>query len=432
MNTRLKYLITASTLAAGLAVPQVASAGGFYLQEQSVRGAGRAFSGETADTGAASLWWNPAAIGGIDQIEGHFAVSVILPSADIENNNTLIVRPQQQPAPVGGDQLSSDPIETGVLPAGAVAMPINDRLSVGLAVSSPYSFTTDYDATSWVRYTALKSHLRTYDIQPSVAYMVTPELSVGAALNIEYSDAKLTNALPNLSAALPDGEQELKGDGWDLGWSAGVQYRSGPLMLGAAYKSSVKHKLSGTLTQSGLLGPLEASNGVIDTDATFRTPWQASVGARYAVSDQLTLNAQVVRIGWGEFDAIRLGEPVNAAIPEDYRNTWSFAGGVDYAVSPAWTVRAGVQHDQTPTQSGDRDARVPDGNRWNFAVGTSYDVTPGFTVDAAFNYLAIDDATIDRTTAAYAGTPVQTPIIVDGTASNANALIFSLGGRFAF
>ncbi|WP_233244627.1 outer membrane protein transport protein, partial [Caulobacter sp. HMWF009] len=39
-----------------------ASASAFYLQEQSVRGSGRAYSGEVADRGAASLWWNPAAI----------------------------------------------------------------------------------------------------------------------------------------------------------------------------------------------------------------------------------------------------------------------------------------------------------------------------------------------------------------------------------
>ena len=39
-----------------------AFAGSFYLQEQSVRGAGRAYSGEVADRGVSSLWWNPAAI----------------------------------------------------------------------------------------------------------------------------------------------------------------------------------------------------------------------------------------------------------------------------------------------------------------------------------------------------------------------------------
>lgn len=47
-----------------------ANAGGFYLQEQSVKANGRAWSGEVSGTGAPSrLWWNPAAIGGISNME---------------------------------------------------------------------------------------------------------------------------------------------------------------------------------------------------------------------------------------------------------------------------------------------------------------------------------------------------------------------------
>jgi len=106
--------------------------------------------------------------------------------------------------------------------------------------------------------------------------------------------------------------------------------------------------------------------------------------------------------------------------------------GADYAVSPVLTVRAGVQHGETPTQDGDRDARVPDSDRWNFSAGASYAVSPGFTVDAAASYITFDEASIDRTTAAYAGTPVQTPILVDGTVRDASALVLSLGARVKF
>ena len=45
-----------AVLMASVAAP--AFAGSFYLQEQSVRGAGRAFSGEAADRGTGSMWWN--------------------------------------------------------------------------------------------------------------------------------------------------------------------------------------------------------------------------------------------------------------------------------------------------------------------------------------------------------------------------------------
>ncbi|MDO7843795.1 OmpP1/FadL family transporter [Sphingomonas immobilis] len=430
----MKKIIAAGALplmALGLA--GTAHASGFYLQEQSVRGNGRAFSGETADQGAASMWWNPAAIGGIRGCDGALGVSAILPRGNVNNLGTVIVRPGQAPAAVGGDAVSRNPITNGVLPSGGFACAITPRLSVGMNIGAPYAFETKYPTTSWARYTALQTKLRLYDLQPTIAFAVTPEISIGAGLNVHYAEATLSNALPQISPLLPgDGFQELKGNGWDVGYSVGAQYHKGPLQLGVGYKSAVKHTLTGTVTTSGLLGPLAAQNSTISTTANFSTPWQVNFGARYRVSPQVTLNAQAVRMGWSEFDAIRLGAPLNAAIPENYRDTWSFAGGVDYDISPKLTLRAGVQHDQTPTSNGNRDARVPDNNRWNFSGGASYNLSERFTIDAAATYIAIDDAVINRTTAAYAGTAAQTPILVNGSLTDAHAVVLSIGGRVHF
>ena len=422
---------TASVLAA--AVGSSAHAAAFYLQEQSVRGAGRAFSGEGADQGAASLWWNPAAIGGMTGGDATLGVSQIMPRGHVDNVNTLIRRPgQTTPSAVGGDQRSKNPIDNGTLPSGAIAYGITPQLSFGFAVTSPFSFTTNYDATSWARYTADKTKLRTIDLQPSVAFAITPQIIVGGAINIEHAKATLSNYLPNLSPLLADGHQNLAGSGWDVGWSAGVQYRPGPVSIGLSYKSSIKHKLDGSVTIDGLLGPLAAQNRSVDATATFRTPWQAIGSIRFKATEALTLNGQIVRFGWNKFDAIRLGAPLNTAIPEGYRNTWSFAGGVDYAVSPAWTLRAGIQRDQSPTRDGDRDARVPDSNRWNFSGGTSFALSKNFAIDGAVSYIKFKDAAIDRTTAAYAGTTAQTPILVDGRLNNAHAVVLSVGGRLTF
>lgn len=420
---------TVSMLACVAVAP--AHASGFYLQEQSIRAAGRAFSGEGADQGAASLWWNPAAIAvrsGGDIIIG---ASEILPRGRVANVNTLIVRPGQAPGPVGGDQVSRNPINDGTLPSGAISYS-SGKVAFGIAVTSPFSFTTDYPSASWARYTADRTSLRTIDVQPSLAFAVTPEFSIGAGVNIEHVTATLSNYLPNLSPLLPDGHQTLKGKGWDLGWTAGAQFHSGPVSLGLSYKSAIKHTLDGSVQMSGLLGPLAAQNATIRTAASFETPWQAIGSVRIAASKKLTLNGQVVRYGWSRFDTIDLAIPLNTSIPEEYRDTWSYAFGADYAVTPGWTLRAGVQRDQTPTRDGQRDARVPDSDRWLFAVGTSVNVTPHFAIDAAASYTTFDDAPIDRTTAAYAGTAAQTPILVNGTLEDARALVFGLGGHLTF
>lgn len=431
MSTRANRAILACAASfVAMATAGSAHAQAFYLQEQSVRGQGRAFSGEGADTGVDSLWWNPASIGGMQGGEGSLHVSYIRPRGKVVDDGTVIVRPAQSPALVGGDPVARNPISNGVLPSGSIAYGFG-RVAVGLTLTSPYSFTTDYDADSWARYTADRTKLRTYDIQPGVAFAVTPQISLGAAANIEYVDASLGNYLPNLSPLLADGHQTLKGNGWDVGWSVGAQYHGGPLSIGLSYKSAIRHTLDGEVVTEGLLYDLAPYNGTIKAKARFTTPWQAIGSVRYAVTPKLTLNAQVIRYGWSKFDTIDIGAPVNAAIPELYRNSWSYAGGIDYAVSPQWTVRAGVQHGQTPTQNGARDARVPDSNRWNFSAGTSYAVGR-FTIDGAVSYIAFKNASIDRTTAAYAGTAAQTPILVDGELRDASALVLSLGGRVKF
>lgn len=433
MSYSKRILLAASSLASFAGFAGTAHAQAFHLQEQSARGAGRAFSGEAADTGAQSLWWNPAAIAGMTEAEAAIAVAAILPQGDVVDTGTVISRPGQAFAPVGGNGVAENPINKGVLPSGAIAVPLGDRLALGLAVTSPYSFTTEYDADSWTRYSALKTSLLTIDVQPSIAWAPTDWLRVGVAANVEYMDASLGNALPNVSAALADGAQELKGNGWNVGWSAGFQMHNDSITVGVAYKSGIEHKLTGDLTVSGLVGPLEGQNMALSgVDARFSTPAQIIVGARLKVTPALTLNAQATRFTWGDFDAIRLGAPINSALPQNYRNSLSLAGGVDYDVSPKLTLRAGVQHAQTPTQDGERDARVPDADRWNFGVGGTWNLSQSFAIDAGANYITFDDATIDRPTAAYAGTPAQTVVLTSGELRDARALVFSLGGKMRF
>jgi len=420
---------TASAIVFGFAGSAHAQA--FYLQEQSVRGQGRAFSGEAADTGVDSLWWNPAAIGGLEGGQASVHASVILPRGKVVDDGTVIVRPGQAPAPVGGNGVAKNPINNGVLPSGSIAYGTG-KFAFGLTVTSPYSFTTDYDSDSWARYSADKTKLRTIDIQPSVAFQPVEGLYIGAAANIEYVDAALGNYLPNLSPLLADGHQNLKGDGWDVGWSVGAQYHNGPASIGVAYKSAVKHKLKGTLTIDGLLGPLAAQNRTLDATAEFSTPWQAIMSGRVKATNQLTLNAQVVAYGWSKFDSIDLGAPINQSLPENYKDGFSYAFGVDYDVNPKWTVRSGIQYGETPTSNGNRDARVPDSNRWNFSAGTTYNMSEKIAIDAAASYITFKDAPVDRITAAYAGTAAQTPILTDGRLTDASALVFSLGARVAF
>jgi long-chain fatty acid transport protein len=428
-----RLLLFGTTAGLIMTVSGTAEAAGFYLQEQSVRGWGRANSGEVADQGAASLWWNPAAIAGSTEKEAAFGATAIFPRGRVGDDGTLIDRPGVPPAPVGGIGELRDPIVRGVAPHNAFALPLGKRIALGLAVTAPFSFTSDYDPSGWQRYSAIRSRLLTLDFQPSIAVVATDWLSVGAALNVQYSDAWLSNALPNLVPGSPDGRLRLTGSGWDLGWTAGIQLRPADrVTIGIAYKSAVEHKLKGPVDISGLAGPLAARNVTAETSARFTTPWQLTVGARIGVTDGLTLNAQAVHFGWSKFDRIEISAPVSNAIVQNYKDTWSVAVGFDQSVGERLTLRAGIQVDPTPTRDDGRDPRVPDGDRIDYNVGATYRMSDHISLDAAAGYTDVEDGPITRDERFYAGTAAQTDVLTEGRASAQRVLVFALGGRMKF
>jgi long-chain fatty acid transport protein len=430
--TRLATLALFS--AAGLALAAPAYAGGFYLQEQGVRGTGRAYSGEVADTGVESLWWNPAAIARSGR-EAYVGVHGVFVDGRVDNKGSTITLPGATgpvTLPIGGEPIAYNPVQKGVLPNFDIAMPIGERFAVGFSAHAPFDFQSLYQSAAWTRYDALKSRLTTIDLQFTGAMKVTDWLDVGVSADAQYTDANLTNALPNLSPLLPDGFSQLKGDAWNWGWAVGAQAHFDRLTLGVSYRSFVDHELSGQVIVSGLLGPLAAANLDVPGKAKFRTPWIAAVGARYRLTDKLTLNAQVQRIGWSGFKNI---EVVTAAggqlIPENYRDVTSGGVGLDYEVSPALTLRAGAQYDPTPTPGAGRSARVPDGNRWLIGAGASARITPAMTFDAAFAYIDFQSSQINRQDLFYAGTPAAVTTNLNGRVEG-RGLLLSLGLRSSF
>lgn len=426
---RLGGLALTTVLMTGVAAP--AFAGSFYLQEQSVRGAGRAFSGEAADRGVGSLWWNPASIArsGRELSLGLHAIKI---DSEVRNTGSYVTYPGGVDVPVVNPRNTEvDPIESGLVPNFAFATPIGDRFALGVSVAAPYNFTTKYEQGSFARYDALTSELRSGDASLTLAYQVNDWLDVGAGLNAQYVKAKLTSAMPSVSPLLPDGSSSLEGDGWDFGWNVGAQVHKGPWDFGLSYRSKIEHELDGDVAIV-LTGPLAPNSVTTSGTASFNTPWFASASVRYAVNDKLTLNAQVNRIGWSEFQAITVEYPNGGdVIHQNYKDVTTGAIGLDYAISDKTTLRAGVGYDPTPTRNSLRTARIPDADRWLFSVGGSTEVTEGVTFDAGLTYIAFSDSTIHDDRAFYAGTPAAVTSHLRGEAEG-SALVASIGARWAF
>jgi long-chain fatty acid transport protein len=428
--TRLFFYSVAVAAIAGVASAPKARAAAFYLQDQSVRGLGRAYSGEVADTGAASLWWNPASIAGSAN-ELYVGGNSVLTSSALSDTGSSSAGPAK-PGPLGGAPRADNPVLFGVIPNSAGSFRINDRFAVGLSFAAPYDFVSQYDSNSFARYDSLKARLSTIDAQLTGAMKVTNWLDVGLGFNTEYTSANLAQAYLPLTAGAPDGNLDLKGSSYDFGYTFGARVHDDRWSFGASYKSAITHDLDGRVELT-LPGTLAALSQKADGSAKFTTPWIATLGARYNLTSKLTLNVQAERFGWSRFNAINVsaGPTLSQSITQGYRDTTSGAIGLDYAVSPGWIMRAGVGYDQSPTQTRYRNSFVPDSDRMLYTIGTSFKATPRLTVDAAGGYVAFRGSNIDYTTSDYPGTILATNFTEKATVSG-NAKILSLGVRYAY
>lgn len=398
------FLIGAALLASG-----PASASGFGLREASPTGVGRAFAGEAAVAdSAATVWYNPA---GMTRLPGFTATAgaqfLFISSGQQDRGSTRTVPGVANPIATGGGD-GGNPFHPVVfIPSGYGVMQLNDRLWAGIGVNAPFGLSVEY-ADGWFgRYDSQLSDLVTYNVQPSLAFKVNDRLSIGGGVSVQYIEAELTNALPNLSPAAGDGLARIKGDDISFGWNLGAQFDAGPARFGAHYRSRVKHRLSGTFEIEGLAGPLAAQNRRVDGVAPITLPDSMAFSAVVTPAPGYRLLGTVEWTNWSVFDAIRVETKDGAQLtesPQHYKDSWSFHLGGEADVSEQWTLRAGVAADSTPTVDAYRTSRVPDGDRTWLTAGATFRLSPAVSLGLSYAHVFVTAEELDRHDDFYGGT----------------------------
>lgn len=373
-----------------------ANAAGFYIQEQSVRGLGSAFSGSATNLeDASTIYFNPAGMTKLDGFQTQAGVNVIIPDSKVSDRGS--VKPFAASS-VGGK--SDNPYEPTPVPNGFASYQFNDNIWAGIGVTAPFGLASEYDKGWFGRFDSTKTELKVIDVQPTVAYKVNDMLSVGAGVNIQKASADLQSAA--LVGLGVEGTSTLKGYDYGFGYTVGLQFK--PLdttTFGLNYKSSVHHELDGRITVTTPTGAV-FQPGVLSTDgkAKLTTPDIASFGVSHKVNDKLTLQGQATWFGWNNFDnitAVRDSGAVASRVDQNYQTTWAFAVGAEYAATDKWTLRTGVQFDETPTTDEFRTSRTPDGDRTWLSLGTTYKLNEAMDIDLAGTYIHVASEDISLT-----------------------------------
>lgn len=387
-----------------------AAASGFYLQEQAAKEVGRAFSGGAAAADDPStVFFNPAGMTELRKVElsanGHW-LFVRTRQDDRGTTRTAPGVPTQFPVQgTNGGNPFSQPI---LVPAVYASFKMGTApVWLGLAVNSPFGVKVRYSDDFFGRYDSIKSDLKTVNISPSVAVKLSDAISLGASVNVSLIDVKLRNALPNVSPLLPDGQFNVKGDDWGVGYTVGVLAKAGAFRFGASYRSKVKHRLDGYAQTSGLLGPLAGANGTQFATAPITLPDNVTLSVLYGAGRRVRLMGTAKWFGWSIFRDLRI-EPFGGApivSPQNYRDVFSGSLGAEADVSRRLTVRLGTMFDPTPTRDGFRTTRVPDGDRWWATGGATFRVTPRIEANLSYAHIFVKSEPIDRADPFYQDTP---------------------------
>jgi long-chain fatty acid transport protein len=393
---------------AGTTAQSPAEAGGFAIREQSTSGLGAAFAGVAAGYDLSSIYWNPAGVS-------------IARSLQMESDGAFFAQRAHMTGTASLEPLSGPSVELPFLDASSgeivdpafvsamySAMPLSDRVSIGLGLNSPFGLTTKPDNDNWAgKFEARTSKLFTLNLNPVTSYRVSERLALGVGAQIEYIHARLKSAFPGIGGLRgPNPNVAIDGDDLALGYTLGILWNpSNGTNVGLGFRSSIEHDVEGAFLIAGI-----PTLGQAKVSADLETPEIATASVRQKVGEQLTLLGTVEWTNWSDLKEVSIkahttnpllgikAGSVVTALPLHWEDGWFFSGGAEFKLNDRMTTRGGLAYEVSPIRNEtQRTPRSPDTDRIWVSLGATYKYSEMMSFDLAYSHVFFEDGSIDRT-----------------------------------
>jgi long-chain fatty acid transport protein len=407
-------LILALAFLGGLAA--TAWGAGFALIQQgtAAMAQGNAFVADASD--ASAIYYNPAGLNQLKRVQVYQGLFLNYPDREFS----------------GGGQESETNHRLYRSMSVYIAVPVHERVAVGIGFFSPFGLGTVWPPTWEGRYITTYSKMQTYNLNPVISFKLLDNLSVAAGFDVLWSKVQLKRKTKVVFGGItfPDGEANLRGDGDGIGYNFGMLYEPiKGVKLGVAYRSQVKVEHFGDLTTT-LPAPFPA-RAPTSGSAALTFPPSLTAGISYSRFKPFTFEFDTTWTGWSTYKTLKvnLEQPVNGATTitslKNWHDAWAFRFGANYEVKEGMKIRAGYIYDLTPVPDDTFDPQVPDANRHIFTVGGDLKISR-FTLGIAYNYILSEPRT-KTSTIAFNGVPA--PLQANG---RYNSDVHSLGLSWSF
>ncbi|MBC2713954.1 MAG: hypothetical protein HF978_01445 [Desulfobacteraceae bacterium] len=372
-----------------LSFPQTVAAGGF-IHGTRAGSMGCAFTGIADDPSA--MAYNPAGLTNVDRTQVYTGSSVIIPSSKYTNLNGQRETTESQVFFPPHLYVSSDFCL--------------DKFAFGLAIYSPFGIGgRKWLDTGLTRYQSVESTIATINVNPSAAWQILPNLSVGAGLNYYYAMNEAVKKVDQSEAGSPDARMEMEatGDGW--GYNLGILYKPVKIFsIGAAYRSRVKVDQDGTLKIKGIAPPLQSifngSQFKTDVETSITFPDVVNIGIALRPMDKLIIGLEYQWFGWSVLDYmdLHLKNQVPPILTDssnllDWQDSYSIAIGFEYWFSKTMAARAGYGFSDTYVPDHTLGPDNPDAKSHNVMMGFGYKAET-WTADIGYMCSIYEDRTV--------------------------------------
>lgn len=296
--------------------------------------------------------------------------------------------------PVG--PTTGDVDETGLIPNAYLVKSLSDKLSLGLGLGSTFGSVTEYDPAYFGRFSGISIDYKQTNLNPSIAYQATDEVSIGFGFNIAQAEASLVQAVPPLGGIPANATGEIDVDATATGFNLGALFepRDG-LRFGIAYRQAMDFDLEGEQT-------ISAINLRRDVEAQLEAPASLSFSAMGKIAPRTDLLFDFTRTYWSGLQTLTAqvsGTNTNAAAPIrfNFEDSNRIALGVRHQYNDRLSVRAGIAYDHTPVpDAASRTVTLPDSDRLWLALGARIGLSKTSSLDIGFAYLRLAKTNIDR------------------------------------
>jgi len=338
--------------------PALLGAQGFGIYEQGTCSMGRAGTGVAAPCADGSaIFFNPAGLAGAKG--AHLTVGATL--LDVQGGFTDDIFQQKSDL--------EDPLLA--VPQAYLSYGMTPQLAVGVGVFAPFGLETKWPTTFDGRFAGYDNILQSLYIQPTVAYQVTPQISIGGGFDIVLGKVELNQRLDLAQAPVPLAGVPPGTVFGQFGIAPGTDFANAhleatkttvaahfgaivkvndQLSFGARFLTQAKFDYSGTASfqqvLTGLIVPADVTVGTLTIPAgtpidvllaapiavggldlfnpttgvfrsqpvttTIKNPAMMTLGLAYKVGNGWTLLGDYQLTWWSQFDTVALVFPTDA------------------------------------------------------------------------------------------------------------------------